>query len=98
MPLRRAGAVPSAGSVTAPSAPLRKGHSASKTRVNALMALRCVRGTPDVALIPQFRADTVPRASSRDRIVNGPAALPYAPGTLVPGADPDAAAVLGRLW
>src|SRR3954453_4495343 len=27
------------------SAPLRKGHSASKTRVNALMALRCVRGT-----------------------------------------------------
>jgi hypothetical protein len=27
------------------SAPLRKGHSASKTRVHALMALRCVRGT-----------------------------------------------------
>src|SRR3954451_17090917 len=27
------------------SAPLRKGHSASKTRVNALMALHCVRGT-----------------------------------------------------
>jgi hypothetical protein len=27
------------------SAPLRKGHSASKTRVNALMALRCLRDT-----------------------------------------------------
>src|SRR4051812_41697697 len=27
------------------SAPLRNGHSASKTRVNALMALRCVGGT-----------------------------------------------------
>jgi hypothetical protein len=25
-------------------------------------ALRCVRGTPDIALIPQSTADTVPRA------------------------------------
>jgi len=37
------------------SAPLRKSHSASKTRVNALMALRCVRGTRLLRLLPQLR-------------------------------------------
>jgi histidyl-tRNA synthetase len=44
MPLRRAGTVPSTGVWYGPGSAAHR-HSASKTRVNALMALRCVRGT-----------------------------------------------------
>src|SRR4051812_28971381 len=40
------------------SAPLRRSHSASKTRVNALMALRCVRGTRSVNLSLILIAET----------------------------------------
>jgi len=48
VPLRRAGTVPGAGVRNGPGSAAHhaaKSHSASKTRVNALMALRCVRGT-----------------------------------------------------
>ena len=48
MPLRRAGTVPNAGVRYGPGSAAHR-HSASKTRVNALLAksyaLRCVRGT-----------------------------------------------------
>src|SRR3954470_5042687 len=48
MPLRRAGTVPNTGACYGPGSAAHR-HSASKTRVNALMAksyaLRCVRGT-----------------------------------------------------
>src|SRR5580698_732177 len=53
-----------------------------------------------IALIPRSPADTVPRAchphngfeSDDGRLTSA-----YAPGTLVPGIDPDAAALLGGL-
>src|SRR6266403_1688517 len=51
MPLRRAGTVPNAGLRCDPGSAAHrsaKGHSAAKTRVNALMALRCVRGTENI--------------------------------------------------
>src|SRR4030088_1274833 len=55
---------------------------------------------PDIALILCASADTVPRACrppARTESDDGLPASAHAPGTLVPGTDPDAAAVLGRL-
>src|SRR4030081_2448142 len=55
---------------------------------------------PDIALILCAPADTVPRACrppAKTESDDGLPASAHAPGTLVPGTDPDAAAVLGRL-
>src|SRR6185437_11570415 len=59
------------------------------------------RFAPDIALIPGSPADTVPRACRPLKALesnDGRHTPAHAPGTLVPGIDPDAAALLGGLW
>src|SRR5439155_14548091 len=57
--------------------------------------------SPRIALIPTSLADTVPRAwpapSAKTRSDDGLTSSASAPGTLVPGTDPGAAALLGGL-
>src|SRR5438270_750547 len=58
MPLRRAGTVPTAG--------VRYDPGSAAHRFAKSYALRCVRGTLDIALIPLSTADTVPRPYPRE--------------------------------
>jgi hypothetical protein len=67
MPLTEPGPYQAPEFVTAPALHrYAKGHSASKTRVNALMALRCVRGTASFTSLKRPSGNLLP-ASPRGR-------------------------------
>src|SRR6201999_1702447 len=76
----------------------RRGLATMVSAVSPATNSRPIR--PDIALIPGPPADTVPRSAEPPSQAlesdDGRNTSPHAPGTLVPGLHPRAAAVLGR--
>src|SRR5947207_8132488 len=93
---RHCGAIPTAAP-TAPADPLQFGR-AKKPALVCLWAFRRWRlHCLDSASSRRYGPRALAKPLSKHRSDHGPLTSAYAPGTLVPGTDPDATALLGGL-